>query len=80
MLQRLKFMRGTIRLFRIGMPFLFTVLCLWLLARQIDINVLKSLPAEIAHLPILHLFGAACFSMISLWAVGRYDDVAHRHL
>ncbi|MGJ8627829.1 MAG: phosphatidylglycerol lysyltransferase domain-containing protein [Sulfitobacter sp.] len=80
MLQRLKFMRGSMRLFRIGMPCLITVFCLWLVAHHIDINILKSLPAEIAQLPILHLFGAACFSVISLWAVGRYDGVAHRHL
>ena len=72
--------RRAMRLFRLGVPCLATLVGLWLLSGKIDGAVWARLPSEIAHLSPLHLASAALFSLISLWAVGRYDGVAHRHL
>ncbi|MGC1496091.1 MAG: phosphatidylglycerol lysyltransferase domain-containing protein [Sulfitobacter sp.] len=71
--------RNVARFFRLSLPCLITVMCLWGLTGQIDGTAITNLPAEIAQLPLSNILCAIAFTMISLWAVGRYDGVAHRH-
>ena len=71
--------RNGARFIRLSFPCLVMVLCLWILAGQIDATAFATLPAEIARLPLIHILCAIALSIISLWAVGRYDSVAHRH-
>jgi phosphatidylglycerol lysyltransferase len=60
-------------------PFLIMGVSLWMLAGLVDLPHLSTLPQSIAALPPGLCLLAAVFCGISLWAVARYDGLAHRH-
>ncbi|WP_386626111.1 phosphatidylglycerol lysyltransferase domain-containing protein [Sulfitobacter geojensis] len=64
---------------RISAPFLIMGVSLWMLTDVLDPPFLSSLPETIAALPPGLFLLAAAFCGISLWAVARYDGLAHRH-
>ncbi len=72
--------RNGARATRIALPCGALALCLWVLLQQIDTVMLRALPAELARISAGNLIGAALACLLSFWAVGRYDGVAHRHL
>lgn len=71
---------AALRLVRALVPLAIAAACLWLLAARMEELSLATLAADAADIPLLHWVGAALATGVSLWAVGRYDLVAHRHL
>ena len=71
---------AALRLVRALVPLAIAAACLWLLAARMEELSLATLAADAAGIPLLHWVGAALATGVSLWAVGRYDLVAHRHL
>lgn len=65
---------------RAGFPLLITGVCLVVLVGQLDESHWRGLPQALRQMSGSSLLGAALLSALSLWAVGRYDAVAHRHL
>ncbi|MGC1502846.1 MAG: phosphatidylglycerol lysyltransferase domain-containing protein [Sulfitobacter sp.] len=64
---------------RTSAPFLIMAGCLWMLAGVVDFARLSTLPQAMAALLPVQCLLAATFCAISLWAVARYDGLAHRH-
>ncbi|MWD27405.1 DUF2156 domain-containing protein [Aquicoccus sp. SCR17] len=54
--------------------------CLWLAARGLAPGALSDVPAGLRDLAPRQWVIALCATMVSFWALGRYDAVAHRHL
>ncbi|WP_299551332.1 phosphatidylglycerol lysyltransferase domain-containing protein [uncultured Tateyamaria sp.] len=66
--------------FRIGLPMLILVACAMLLARQIPMDVLVTLPQQLADISALQWVTAAFLTIGSFFAVAQYDVQAHRTL
>ncbi|MFD2741084.1 phosphatidylglycerol lysyltransferase domain-containing protein [Sulfitobacter aestuarii] len=64
---------------RVILPCSVALACLVLL-RQLEPGAIASLPGRWADLAPTRLGAALALTGLSLWAVGRYDAVAHRHL
>lgn len=56
------------------------VLFLWLLAHRLHDLDLAATIAAVSHLGAMQWAAAGLATAISFWALGRYDDVMHRHL
>lgn len=54
--------------------------CLWLAMRAVEPGALGRVPGMIADLAPSQWLAALCGTLVSYWALGRYDGVAHRHL
>ncbi|WP_299774663.1 phosphatidylglycerol lysyltransferase domain-containing protein [uncultured Tateyamaria sp.] len=65
---------------RVGMPMMILVACVMLLARQIPMDVVASLPQQLADISILQWGLAAVLTLGSFFAVAQYDVQAHRTL
>ena len=65
---------------RVGVPVVVAVLCFWMLARVLGDTDLGEAAQVLAAIPAFDWLSAAAATLISFWAVGRYDAVAHRHL
>ena len=68
------------RLLRYGASLITLPVCLWFLHMQMGPLLLSHVPAQIAAVSPTSWGLAAALSALSLWSVGRYDGVAHRHL
>lgn len=64
---------------RISAPLLMMGVSMWMLAEIVELPLLSNVPQSIAALPSGLCLLAAAFCVISLWAVARYDGLAHRH-
>lgn len=64
---------------RVSAPFLVMGFSLWLLGGLVDLPRWSALPQSIAALPIGRCLLAGALCAVSLWAVARYDALAHRH-
>lgn len=64
---------------RLSLPFLTMGACIWLLNGQIDGGLFAALPTSLAALTAPSCVSAALLCALSLWAVARYDGLAHRH-
>ncbi len=65
---------------RILAPLLIMTVCLIALAGHADLPSLPELWAMIQQVPPLNWCSAIAGTILSFWALGRYDAVAHRHL
>ncbi len=65
---------------RLAIPVISAALCLWALSNSVTLPSLGELTAMMGQVPLANWLGAACATLISFWALGRYDGVAHRHL
>ncbi len=54
--------------------------CLWLTAGHLEALTADTLRGKITDQTAVQTGLAVCCCLISFWAVGRYDTVAHRHL
>ncbi len=72
--------RVVARCLRWGLPIGVSALTLWLLAEQIAMSDLRAVAETVRQVSFLQIVAATLLSALSLWAVGRYDLVAHRHL
>ncbi|MQY41292.1 DUF2156 domain-containing protein [Epibacterium sp. SM1969] len=68
------------RAMRLFVPVLSAAICFWLLSTSIRFPSLAELTHLMGQIPLLNWGGAALATIISFWALGRYDGVAHRHL
>ena len=66
--------------FRITAPLLIMTACLVALAGHAEVPSLPELLALIRQVPPLNWCSAIAGTILSFWALGRYDAVAHRHL
>jgi phosphatidylglycerol lysyltransferase len=66
-------------LLRILAPLGITAACLWLLRAALDPASVLAVPDLLRDLPMGRLAGALLCCLLSFWAIGRYDAVAHRH-
>lgn len=64
---------------RAGLPLSIFTLCAVVLAPQITQSVLAEFPDQLRAIPFGAWCAAIALTIISLWTVGRYDCVAHRH-
>jgi len=67
-------------LLRVLAPLLIMVGCLVTLAGHADLPGLPDLLALVTQVDMPNWFGAIGAMVLSFWALGRYDAVAHRHL
>jgi phosphatidylglycerol lysyltransferase len=65
---------------RLLLPAALLTLCLWMLAQRLEPGVSGAIWAHVVQVRPTIWALALGLSMASLWAVGRYDSVAHRHL
>ena len=72
--------RAAARFMRIAAPFGIAALCLWVLHERLGDMDLRGLWDAAAQLSWMNWVGALIATAVSIWAVGRYDTVAHRHL
>ncbi len=72
--------RAAARFVRIAAPFGIAALCLWVLHERLGDMDLRGLWDAASQHSRLHWIGAFIATAVSIWAVGRYDTVAHRHL
>lgn len=63
-----------------GMPFVVSGAALWMLSGQIGPDDLRAISDTLDATHPFQLLAATLLSALSLWTVGRYDRVAHRHL
>lgn len=64
---------------RLCLPFMVLAGCLYILSGKVTASHIAALPAQLDGITWQAWLAAAAFTMISLWAVGRYDGVAHAH-
>lgn len=64
---------------RIVLPLAVLVVCAWALAPHFAAQSLDATLSQLRALPWSAWLAAGSLSIISLWSVGRYDGVAHRH-
>lgn len=55
-------------------------LCLWLLTLRAEQMDLRAAAAAIRNLELIDWFWAGLATLVSFWAIGRYDAILHRHL
>jgi phosphatidylglycerol lysyltransferase len=72
--------RAAARFVRIAAPFGIAALCLWVLHERLGDMDLRGLWDAASQHSWMHWTGAFIATAVSIWAVGRYDTVAHRHL
>lgn len=65
---------------RWSLPFAIAGLCLWALDTRVGLPTFADLRVAVLHISALQWMGALCATALSFWALGRYDQVAHRHL
>ena len=65
---------------RVGLSLAAAALCLWLLADRLHNLDLRATATAFAHLAPGQWLAALLATTVSFWALGRYDDVMHRHL
>ena len=65
---------------RVLVPAVVLCLCLSALAQRLEPDMSGAIWAHVAQVPVWIWVQALGLSVASLWAVGRYDSVAHRHL
>ncbi|WP_415920561.1 phosphatidylglycerol lysyltransferase domain-containing protein [Tateyamaria sp. SN6-1] len=65
---------------RAAVPVAIFVLCAWILSDKLSMEVLRDLPAQLASIAPWQWVTATLLTAISLYSVGRYDLLAHRHL
>ncbi|MBM2290951.1 DUF2156 domain-containing protein [Sulfitobacter pseudonitzschiae] len=65
---------------RVLVPAVVLGLCLSALSHRLDPGISGAIWTHVAEVPAAIWCQALGLSVISLWAVGRYDSVAHRHL
>ncbi len=63
--------------FRVLLPAVVIVFCLWALSQQVTLETLARVPEQIQLVQWYQWVLASCFTGVSFWAVGRYDAVAH---
>ena len=73
-------LRRYARLLRIVAPLGIAGVCLVVLADRMQALDLETLWRSAAQVSPLQWIGALVATTVSLWAVGRYDSVAHRHM
>lgn len=64
---------------RVALPLLTLVACAYILSAEVTADTLVALPAQLADIHWSGWLGAVSLTIVSLWAVGRYDGVAHAH-
>ena len=64
---------------RLSLPFMIMGVSLWLLSGLVEMSLFTTLPTSIAALPFELCLLSMAFCALSLWAVARYDGLAHRH-
>lgn len=67
------------RVIRIAFPVTILWLCTYLLAPHFSKSVLASFPAQLSNIHWSAWCSAIALTAVSLWSVGRYDGVAHKH-
>ncbi len=67
-------------LLRLTAPFAMAALCLWALSARIELPSLAAISGFLGALHLWQWLAALGATLISFWALGRYDAVAHRHL
>lgn len=72
--------RGLTKGFRYVLPLLIMGLCIFGLSKQDNIPTVTELWTLISSIKISQWLGALAGTVMSFWALGRYDAVAHRHL
>ncbi|NKX30012.1 hypothetical protein HGE68_09020, partial [Rhodobacteraceae bacterium R_SAG6] len=65
---------------RVVTPLIIMAGCLFALTRQADLPHIHDLLILLGQVPAPHWIGALGATVLSFWALGRYDAVAHRHL
>ena len=65
---------------RVVTPLIIMAGCLIALTRQADLPHIHDLFILLGQVPAPHWIGALGATVLSFWALGRYDAVAHRHL
>tara|TARA_R110002049_G_scaffold23545_6_gene83491 strand:- start:14848 stop:16731 length:1884 start_codon:yes stop_codon:yes gene_type:complete len=65
---------------RVALPLSASLVALWFLSQKISASDLGGLLSSLTRITPATLLLAALLTWLSLWAVGRYDVVAHRHL
>ena len=65
---------------RLIIPIASALACLWLLTNSVRIPSLTELTNLIGQITWANWLGAGLATLVSFWALGRYDGVAHRHL
>lgn len=65
---------------RVGMPMMILAACFMLLARQIPVDVVASLPQQLADISFFQWGLASVLTLGSFFAVAQYDVQAHRTL
>ncbi|MFC4668558.1 phosphatidylglycerol lysyltransferase domain-containing protein [Seohaeicola nanhaiensis] len=65
---------------RVAVPAALTLLCFWLLARRLDPAAMGDSLRALGQTGPLNWLAALAATLVSFWAIGRYDAVAHRHL
>ncbi|KIN64940.1 DUF2156 domain containing protein [Sulfitobacter noctilucicola] len=75
----IKIARKRVNALRAALPFFVMGFCIWLLMQRVDLSALTNLPALLRGLTPSIILGVSLLCAASLWAVARYDSVAHRH-
>ncbi len=65
---------------RVVLPLLILTACMVLLSQKLTIETVAALPAQLAAIPWWKWAVAALFTLVSFWAVGQYDGLAHKYL
>jgi phosphatidylglycerol lysyltransferase len=79
-IKRLAFPRPASRVLRLTFPFAVTALCLWVLHDRVALPSLGDLETLLRDVTPGQWLAALAATLVSFWALGRYDSVAHRHL
>ena len=64
---------------RAGLPLGVLTISIYMLAPHVTYDVLAQFPEQLANIHLGAWAAAIALTFISLWAVGRYDGVAHQH-
>ena len=64
---------------RAGLPLGALTISIYILAPHVTYDVLAQFPEQLANIHLGAWAAAIALTFISLWAVGRYDGVAHQH-
>ncbi len=67
-------------LLRLAGPLVVAAGCLAVLAGQLDTGAIAKVPEYLTAISIWQVVAAVALTLLSFYAVGRYDVVAHRHV
>lgn len=73
-------MPSPMTLIRTATPLVALVCCTWLLSDRISAVEIAGIPEVLRQIPPRAVLLSLAFTALSMWAIGRYDVVAHRHL